>query len=95
MRMKKYIVNIKPIVRKKIFKLNPLLRVRIAKYIDKLEYFDDVFDTLDIKKLKWYENRYRLRVGKYRILFEKYEDKLVILVIDVWSRGDIYKNSRK
>ena len=49
------------------------------------------FDYLDIKKLQWYETRYRLRVGKYRILFEKYEDKLIILVIDIWSRGDIYK----
>lgn len=48
-------------------------------------------DNLDIKKLKWYENRYRLRVWKYRILFEKYEDKLIILVIDIWSRWDVYK----
>ncbi len=48
-------------------------------------------ETLDIKKLKWYENRYRLRVWKYRILFEKYEDKLIILVIDIWSRWDVYK----
>ncbi len=48
-------------------------------------------ETLDIKKLKWYENRYRLRVWKYRILFEKCEDKLIILVIDIWSRWDVYK----
>ena len=25
----------------------------------------------NIKKLKWYENRYRLRIWKYRVLFEK------------------------
>ena len=89
--MKKYIVNIKSIARKKIFKLNPLLRVRFTKYIDSLEEFDIALKMLDIKKLKWYENRYRLRVWKYRILFEKYEDKLVILVIDIWSRWDVYK----
>ena len=34
---------------------------------------------------------YRLRLWKYRILFEKSEDKLIILVIDVGSRWDIYK----
>ena len=45
----------------------------------------------NIKKLKWFENRYRLRIWKYRVLFEKYENKLVILVIDIWSRWDVYK----
>jgi len=92
MRMKRYIVKIKPIVRKKLFKMNSLLRVRMVQYIDKLESFDDLIKKLDIKKLKWYENKYRLRVWKYRILFEKYEDKLIILVIDIWSRWDIYKS---
>ena len=81
--MKKYIVNVKPLVRKKLAKVNSLLRVRFAKIIDSLEYFDIAIKSLDIKKLKWYENRYRLRVWKYRILFEKYEDKLIILVIDI------------
>ncbi len=35
--------------------------------------------------------RYRLRIWKYRIIFDKDDDKLIILVIDIWSRGDIYK----
>ena len=89
--MKKYIVNVRPLARKKLAKLNPLLRVRFSKIIDSLEDFDITMKTLDIKKLKWSKNRYRLRIWKYRILFEKYEDKLVILVIDIWSRWDVYK----
>ena len=89
--MKKYIVKIRPNARKKLAKMNSLLRVRITKIIDSLENFDLVFLDLDIKKLKWYENRYRLRIWKYRVLFEKYEDKLIILVIDIWSRWDVYK----
>ena len=89
--MKKYIVKIRPNARKKLAKMNSLLRVRISKIIDDLENFDLIFWDLDIKKLKWYENRYRLRIWKYRVLFEKYEDKLIILVIDIGSRWDVYK----
>ena len=89
--MKKYIVKIKPIARKKLQKMDPLLRVKFAEYIDSLENFEKAIKILDIKKLKWYKNRYRLRIWKYRVLFEKYDDKLIILVIDIWSRWDVYK----
>ncbi|MEI7511462.1 MAG: type II toxin-antitoxin system RelE/ParE family toxin [Candidatus Peregrinibacteria bacterium] len=45
-------------------------------------------DHLDIKKMKGFENRYRCRVGKFRIVFEKKEDFGDILDMD--TRGDIY-----
>jgi len=67
--MKKYIVKVKPVVRKKLAKMNSLLRIRFAKYIDSLENFDLVVWELDVKKLKWFENRYRLRIWKYKVLF--------------------------
>ena len=44
----------------------------------------------DVKKLKGYENYYRLRVGDSRIIFEKEDDKLKIIVIDIGNRGQIY-----
>jgi len=45
----------------------------------------------DIKKLKGLKlkNVFRLRVGKYRVIFIVKEDKIYVLDID--SRGDIYK----
>jgi len=46
---------------------------------------------LDIKYLKGYNNRFRLRVGKYRIIYEIYDDKLIIVLADGGSRGGIYK----
>ena len=49
------------------------------------------FEILDIKKLQWEENLYRLRIGKYRVIFEKQDKKLIIFVIDIGSRWDIYK----
>jgi mRNA interferase RelE/StbE len=43
----------------------------------------------DIKKLKGFKNKYRLRAGNYRILFELEGTRLV--VYDVGDRKDIYE----
>jgi mRNA interferase RelE/StbE len=45
----------------------------------------------DIKKLKGMDEIYRLRVGDLRILFEKNDKELIIIVIDIGNRGQIYK----
>ena len=46
----------------------------------------------DIKKLKGMNEIYRLRVGDFRILFERNDNELIILVIDIGNRGQIYKS---
>jgi len=60
-------------------------QINIAKAISRLP-------NGDIKKLQGKKNLplYRLRVGKYRVVFELNTDEIVITKID--SRGDIYKN---
>jgi len=45
----------------------------------------------DVKKLKGYEY-YRLRVGDFRVIFTKNDEELVILVIDIGNRGQVYEN---
>jgi len=59
-------------------------QINIAKAISRLP-------DGDIKKLQGKKklSLYRLRVGKYRIIFELGADEIVITKID--SRGDIYK----
>ena len=53
---------------------------RIIK--DKLNKLKNGFSLhLDIKKLKGFKNHYRLRIGKYRILFEIEEDKIIVYSI--------------
>lgn len=37
------------------------------------------------------ENVYRLRVGGYRAIYEIIENELVLIVIKVGARGDVYK----
>jgi mRNA interferase RelE/StbE len=45
--------------------------------------------TGDVKKLKGFKNKYRLRVGNYRVLFELEGPSLI--VYDVGDRKDIYE----
>lgn len=80
----------------KIFFSKPSL-----KYLQKLdkitarkiiEACDALPDEGHIKKLRGdkIKNAFRLRVGKYRILFLRDEESIKIMKID--SRGDVYKN---
>ena len=46
--------------------------------------------TLDVDKLKG-ESGYRLRVGRYRIIYTRYKDQLISEVVRISARGDIYK----
>lgn len=43
-------------------------------------------------KLKGSDNLFRVRVGPYRIIYTIQEDKLIILVLEIGDRKDIYKN---
>lgn len=48
-------------------------------------------NNLDISILAGTQNCYRLRIGKYRFLYEIIEEKIIITFYDAGSRGDIYK----
>jgi mRNA interferase RelE/StbE len=43
----------------------------------------------NLVKLRGIEG-YRLRVGDWRVIYELEDDRLVMLVVDVGSRGGIY-----
>ena len=51
---------------------------------------NDEEEGLDIKKLEGREG-FRLRIGGYRAIYRRLNDVLVIEVINVGIRGDIYK----
>jgi mRNA interferase RelE/StbE len=38
-----------------------------------------------------WEKTWRIRVGDYRIIYEIHDDRLVILVVRVGHRGDVYR----
>lgn len=49
------------------------------------------FSRYDIKKLRGHEDSFRLRIGKNRAIFKVVDEKIIIIVFDIGSRGDIYK----
>ncbi len=49
---------------------------------------DDICHDIDVLKGR---EGFRLRVGQYRILYTRQDDQLIIEVVKVRPRGDIYK----
>ena len=50
---------------------------------------DNKLDKYDIKKLSWYKNVFRVRKGKFRIIFKKEKWQNILLKIE--TRWDVYK----
>lgn len=47
---------------------------------------------LDIRRMQGTENKYRLRVGTYRVVYSIIDEELIIIIIRVGARRDVYKN---
>ncbi len=69
------------------------------KFIDKLPInekkrlvaaIEGLPDNGDIKRLQGYDGYYRLRVGSYRIIFHVDNGELIVYVVDIGNRGQIY-----
>ena len=74
-----------------IKKADPKLRLSLQQAIESLK---TIPSEGDIKPMEGYKDgRMRLRVGKYRVIFRYSEDNtlLILYIIDIGSRGDIYK----
>ena len=80
-----YQIQIQKRAKKFIDKLPQNEKQRIVRAIEALPVGDD------IKKLKGHDDLLRLRVGDYRILYTVDHGELLIIVIDVGNRGQIYK----
>jgi mRNA interferase RelE/StbE len=45
----------------------------------------------DIKRLAGYADRYRLRVGDYRVIYEIADEQLIILIVGVGHRREAHR----
>jgi len=84
-----YDIQIKPAAQKEINRIPPHNRVRIETAIINLA---DNPRPHGAKKLQGAEdNTYRIRVGQYRVIYRIYDSELVVLVVKVADRKDIYR----
>ena len=84
----KYSVEFRPAVLKSMKRFPKRELRRIKKKIDNLaENLPDPATT----KMKGNNTFHRIRVGDYRIVYEIHEDRLIILVVKVGHRKDVYK----
>jgi mRNA interferase RelE/StbE len=70
-------------------KLDPQVRKRLEPRISALA---DNPRPLDSKKLVGVEALHRIRVGAYRIVYQIQDDVLLVLVVKLGHRRDIYRD---
>ncbi len=83
-----YTVETTKCARKYLDALDAITRNRLVEAIREMS--SDPFSG-DVKKLSGHHLLYRKRVGNFRILFEVYERRLFVVIVDVASRGEVYK----
>ncbi|MEO8186660.1 MAG: type II toxin-antitoxin system RelE/ParE family toxin [Burkholderiaceae bacterium] len=62
--------------------------MRIRRKIDELVH--DPRKAAHVKKLTDYPG-YRLRVGDWRVIYLLHEDRLIVHIVRIASRGEVYK----
>jgi mRNA interferase RelE/StbE len=71
---------------KQLEKLDKDIKIRIISTLERLRTRPE---SCNMKKLTGMSG-YRIRVGDYRIIFDIYHEKLIILVIKIGHRKNIY-----
>ena len=84
-----YTIEFRPSVLKTLEKIPKRDLVRIKK---KVEELGTNLPDPNTTKMKGNNSFHRVRTGDYRIIYEIHNDKLVILVVKIGHRKDVYRN---
>ena len=83
-----YRVELMPRASWQLQKLPDNVQLRIMRALRRLE--DDPRPP-GVKRLTGAEKLWRMRVGQYRVVYEIHDDRLLVLVVRVGHRKDIYR----
>ena len=87
--METYQIKILPTAQKELASVSEVIRKRIGKKIDSLEKNPR---PSGVKMLKGKRGDfYRLRVGDYRILYQIKSETLLVVVIKIGHRREVYR----
>ena len=74
---------------KQLYKLSKDISYKIARDINELGYHPR---PIGYKKLKGEDDLYRIRCGNYRIIYQICDKVLIVLVIRIGDRKEVYRN---
>ncbi len=83
-----YSIELVPAAMRALRKLTVDVRQRVSDTIGELA--DDPRPP-GVRKLSGSDDVYRVRTGDYRILYQIHDELLVVLVVDVGHRRDVYR----
>ena len=84
-----YQVEIKNSAAKALKRIPKAQRIRIVEKIDSIA---ENLPNPETTKMKGNNPFHRVRVGDYRIVYEIQEEILIILIVKIGHRKDIYRN---
>jgi mRNA interferase RelE/StbE len=87
--MSRYRLELSKSSKKFLDKSDRITRGRIINVIHALT--ENPYSYPGIIKLTGYEDTYRVRIGKYRVIYQVVNNLLLIFIQDIDSRGDVYK----
>jgi mRNA interferase RelE/StbE len=86
--MSVYQIRYQPKALKEFLSLDNGLKKRIAEAMEILTHNSH---PSGCKKMSGYKNRWRIRVGDYRIVYEIHDGELIILVVRIAHRQEVYR----
>ncbi len=86
--MKKYRVEVSRTAERQLRRLERADQIRLLRCIRNLS---TEARPSGCRKLSGYENAFRIRVGMFRIIYEIDDDRIIITVLKLGNRKDIYR----
>jgi mRNA interferase RelE/StbE len=83
-----YTVQLAPAAKRQLRKLDRSIQERVVRRLEKLEKDSR---PPGVEKMEGEEGTYRIRMGEYRIVYEIRDKVLVVLVLKVGHRREIYR----